>query len=68
MLEYKSEVVTMPVSFFSSKPKPESLAEFDKLLDERSSEGWELVSYSHLVDVNAGAKNSILLTFKKEKR
>lgn len=62
---YKTEVFYPKWKFFSSFINKEDLIKFDKLIDQRLLEGWELVTHSFFTPY--GAKSGILMTFKKIK-
>ena len=68
MFEYKSEVLKIPYTmiYTNSKKKDLEVAKFDAIVNQRASEGWELVTHSFtgLQDISS---TSILLTFRRQK-
>ena len=43
MYIYKTEILTVSTKWFSDKANEDDIAMLDKLINERASEGWELV-------------------------
>ena len=69
MFEYKSEVVRTSTKLVSKKAKDPGVCNFeslDALINERASEGWELILHSMALDASL-ANYNILLTFRKQK-
>ena len=69
MFEYKSEVFKTSTSLASAgvkKLKVDKIDELDQLINQRTSEGWELAFQSMALDASL-AQYSILLTFRKPK-
>jgi len=69
MFEYKSEVVKTSTQLTGKKKKDQEtskLEKLDSLINERASEGWELVFHSMALDATL-ANYNILVTFRKEK-
>ena len=66
MFEYKSEVLTTTVKWFGDSANITDVANLDALINRRTKEGWEFVTYSYMVNV-FGWRSAILVTFRKEK-
>jgi len=64
MFEYKLEVFYASAKLISTILKEHELKELTNLINERASEGWELVTYTFMG--NIGAPNGLLITFKKQ--
>jgi hypothetical protein len=70
MVEYRSEIMKVAWKMWSSSIKEKEMNEFDVLINQRASEGWELVAFAFMgggqgglgVDMGRG----ILVTFKRE--
>ena len=63
MYKYQSEILKIPYTFLDTKKNALELAKFDDLINQRASEGWELVaqSFTGLEDITS---TGILLTFR----
>ncbi|MDR0778319.1 MAG: DUF4177 domain-containing protein [Methanomassiliicoccaceae archaeon] len=69
MAEYRSEIVKVAWKMWKSSIREEERNELDILINQRASEGWELVAYTFMgggqgglgVDMGRG----ILITFKR---
>jgi len=66
MYTYKSEVIETTFKWFKNSASEEDVKNLDALINKRSFEGWELVCYSYMTNVNA-ARSAILVTFRREK-
>ena len=66
MFEYKSEIIETSIKWFKDNADQNDLMKLDELINTRSSEGWELVVHSYMVNATA-SRSAILVTFKKEK-
>ena len=69
MFEYKNEIIKTYGRIVSKKLKNSEiceLEELDTIVNERASEGWELVSHSMAIDSSL-ANHNILLTYKRQK-
>jgi hypothetical protein len=67
MAIYKSEIMRVGATIINSKITDEESTELDKLVNMRSSEGWEFVTHTLMggggnLDLGRG----ILITFKRE--
>ncbi len=67
MYIYKTEILPVSMKFFSDKANEKDAAELDELLNQRASEGWELVTYDYMA-TSAQVKGAFVVTFKKEKQ
>lgn len=66
MYIYKTEILTVSTKWFSDKANAEDISMLDNLLNERASEGWELVTYDYMA-TSAQIKGAFVVTFRKEK-
>ena len=48
MYTYKTEILTVSTKWFSDKANAEDILMLDKLINERASDGWELVTYDYM--------------------
>ena len=62
MIEYKNEVVEMPVKF-TSLINDKKVSELTELFNQRITEGWELTAHTYVGD-QSGATNVMFITFK----
>ena len=65
MYIYKSEILTVSSKLFSDKASAEDALMLDNLLNERSAEGWELVTYDYMA-TSLQIKGAFVITFRKE--
>ena len=65
MYIYKTEILTVSTKWFSDKANAGDISMMDKLLNERASEGWELVTYDYMA-TSAQIKGAFVVTFRKE--
>ena len=65
MYTYKTEILTASTKWFSDKANEGDILMLDKLLNERASEGWELVTYDYMA-TSTQIKGSFVVTFRKE--
>ena len=65
MTEYKTEEVKISFKFISSSIKDEEVNDLNRLINQRSGEGWELVTYTIMGGSGGDAGRGILVTFKK---
>ena len=63
--KYKSEILAVSFKFLKSTIKEEEVRMLDELINKRSSEGWELVTYAFMGGGAGNIARGILLTFKK---
>ena len=66
MFEYKTEVLSTGVKWFSDKANDADVLALDQLINKRASEGWELVTYSYMA-TSVQARGATLITFKRQK-
>ena len=66
MYIYKTEILTVSTKWFSDKANPGDISMLDELLNERASEGWELVTYDYM-STSMQVKGAFVVTFRKEK-
>ncbi len=66
MYIYKTEILKISTKWFSDKANAEDVLELDKLLNERASEGWELVTYDYMA-TSSQIRGAFVVTFRKEK-
>jgi len=67
MFEYKTEKLETDTKWISGKANKTDMLALDELLNERASQGWELVTYSYMVTA-LETKGATLITFRKPKR
>jgi len=66
MFEYKSEILVTTTKWFRDSASETDVSNLDRLINRRTAEGWEFVTYSYMVNV-AWGRSAILVTFRKEK-
>lgn len=66
MFEYKSEVMETSVKWFKDSANETDVSRLDELINKRTEEGWEFVTYSYMANVTS-SRSAILITFRKEK-
>ena len=66
MYIYKTEILTVGTKWFSDKADAKDIAILDNLLNERSTEGWELVTYDYMA-TSIQINGAFVITFRKEK-
>ena len=66
MFEYKTEILLTGIKWFSDKANAADVSALDQLINERASEGWELVTYSYMA-TSVQARGATLITFKRQK-
>lgn len=66
MFEYKTELLNSRTKWINDSADEKDIAKLDELLNQRSSEGWELVCYSYMTNV-LGTKSVFSVTFKRKK-
>ena len=66
MYIYKTEILTVSTKWFSDKANEDDIAMLDKLINERSSEGWEFATYDYMA-TSSQLRGAFLVTFRKEK-
>ena len=65
MYIYKSEILTVGTKWISDKADEDDIAVLDQLLNERSADGWELVTYDYMA-TSTQIKGSFFVTFRKQ--
>jgi hypothetical protein len=63
---YKTEILTTGIKWLSDKANEADVTALDELINQRASEGWELVAYSYMA-TSIQSRGATLLTFKKQK-
>ena len=66
MYDYKTEIITTGLKWFSDKATETDAQEFNQLFVDRCVDGWELVSYSYMA-TSLQIKGALLVTFRKLK-
>ena len=66
MYTYKSEILSVSMKWFSDKATSEDIAMLDKLINERTSEGCEFVTYDYMA-TSTQMRGAFIVTFRKEK-
>jgi hypothetical protein len=68
MFEYKSEVLVTTIKWVDDRANETDIARLDELINKRTQEGWELVTYAYMANgLTAHLHSAILITFRKEK-
>ncbi|MCI9581628.1 MAG: DUF4177 domain-containing protein [Oscillospiraceae bacterium] len=65
MYIYKSEILTVGTKWISDKADEDDIAVLDQLLNERSADGWELVTYDYMA-TSTQIKGAFVVTFRKQ--
>jgi len=65
MYIYKSEILTVGTKWLSDKADEDDIAVLDQLLNERSADGWELVTYDYMA-TSTQIKGAFVVTFRKQ--
>ena len=65
MYIYKSEILTVGTKWISDKADEDDIAVLDQLLNERSADGWELVTYDYMAN-STQIKGAFVVTFRKQ--
>lgn len=65
MCIYKSEILTVGTKWISDKADEDDIAVLDQLLNERSADGWELVTYDYMA-TSTQIKGAFVVTFRKQ--
>ncbi|MDR0470098.1 MAG: DUF4177 domain-containing protein [Nitrososphaerota archaeon] len=67
MFEYKSEILDTIIKYgVKDSANDIDIAKIDELINKRTQEGWEFVTYSFISNT-LGPRNTILITFRQEK-
>ena len=67
MYRYKSEILKVSSKVFTDKASESDAAELDRLLNERSAEGWELVTYDYMA-TSTQIRGAFIVTFRREEQ
>ena len=65
MYIYKSEILTVGTKWISDKADEDDIAVLDQWLNERSADGWELVTYDYMA-TSMQIKGAFVVTFRKQ--
>ena len=65
MYTYKTEILTVGTKWFSDKADENDAALLDQFLNERSADGWELVTYDYMA-TSVQVKGAFVITFRKQ--
>ncbi len=65
MYRYMTEILTVGSKWLSDKADEKDAAELDELLNRRSAEGWELVTYDYMA-TSVQIKGAFIITFRRE--
>ena len=65
MYTYKTEILKVSTKFWSDKADEGDAAELDALLNLRSAEGWELVTYDYMA-TSVQIRGAFIVTFRKQ--
>ena len=66
MYEYRSEILWVGTKFWSDKANDKDAQVLDAFLNQKSTEGWELVTYDYMA-TSSQVRGAFLITFKREK-
>ena len=66
MYIYKTEILRASFKWFTDKANEKDIEQLDKLINEKTADGWELVTYNYMATSNQW-KGAFLITFRKEK-
>ncbi len=64
MYRYKTEILTVGSKFWSDKANEADALELDELLNTRSLEGWELVTYDYMA-TSSQIRGAFIITFRQ---
>ena len=65
MYIYKSEILTVGTKWISDKADEDDIAVLDQLLNERSADGWEILTYDYL-QTSLQIMASFVVTFRTQ--
>ena len=65
MYIYKTEILTVGTKWVSDKADENDAALLDQFLNERSADGWELVTYDYMA-TSVQVKGAFVITFRKQ--
>lgn len=66
MYTYRTEILPVSTKSFSDKADQKDISILDDLLNQRASEGWELVTYDYMA-TSMQIKGAFVVTFRKER-
>jgi len=66
MYTYKTEILPVSTKMWSDKANENDAHVLDELLNERASEGWELVTYDYMA-TSVQIRGAFIITFRKQK-
>ncbi len=64
MYIYKSEILKVGSKLWSDKANEDDLVLLDELINQRASEGWELVTYDYMA-TSTQVRGAFVLTFRR---
>ena len=64
MYIYKSEILKVGSKLWSDKATEDDLVLLDELINQRASEGWELVTYDYMA-TSTQVRGAFVLTFRR---
>ena len=67
MYEYKTEILSTGVKWFSDKASEADIAQFNDIFTERCVDGWELLTYSYMATA-IQVKGALLVTYRRKKQ
>ena len=65
MYIYKTEILTVGTKWFADRADENDAALLDQFLNERSADGWELVTYDSMA-TSVQVKGAFVITFRKQ--
>ncbi len=65
MYQYKTEILKVGVRWWSDKANDKDAIVLDDLLNQRASEGWELVTYDYMA-TSTQLVGAFIITFRKD--
>lgn len=65
MYIYKTEILTVGTKWFSDKANENDIAILDRFINEKASDGWELVTYDYMA-TSMQIKGAFVITFRKQ--
>lgn len=66
MYIYKTEILVVSTKWFSDKADTGDISILDELINEKSANGWELVTYDYMA-TSLQIKGAFVITFRKQK-
>ena len=67
MYEYKTEILTTGLKWFSDKASEADASQFNEIFTARCTDGWELLTYSYMA-TSLQAKGALLVTYRRKKQ